>query len=1007
LGTVLVCAGRRVRFRALLLAMLAWAATASAQEENRIHGRVVDAGDQTPIPTAQVQVTGTTVGQPTGDSGTFSFRLPTNARTFTVRRIGYLAQTVPIVAGKTDYTVALQRDVLRLEAQVVTGVATTVSSQNAANDVAVVTAQDVTQVPTPTVEDALQGNVPGAVIEANNGGQPGGGVQVEVRGVTSIYGNAEPLYVVDGVIVNNETVNSDIHAIAQGTSNVGNARTAPDEQDNGINRIADLNPDDIESLEVLKGASASAIYGSKASAGVIIITTKRGTSGKPTWQLNTQVGHFADANSIPLRRFPTLASAQAWYIGDVTHHTAPAQVAGDNAFIQGIYAGPQNYQSELFSSPQASYQANVSVSGTAGRTQYFLSGLSKYDNGTQINTGYNKQSFRSNITQQLSSALSVTANVNYIHDVTRDGISGNDNIGISPYDVFSYTPQFMALNRQSPDGAWQINPFGPANPFADAAEIQTPQQVSRFIGGGNINWTPWRTDHQSVQINIVGGADLSSLQDVLYAPPTLQVEQAIPTGLPGTSVANSSQNNYFNYSINLIHHYTGVDGIDATTSIGFARERRDLTNPITVGQNLLAGVASPTAGTSTVSYYYRTAQRDQSLYAQEQVITLASRLAVTAGVTAERSTNDGNIDKFYAYPRYSASYLIPQFVGFLNELKVRAAYGQSGNLAPYGQKYSPFITGVEAGQNVIESNSALGDPALKPESEQEAEVGFDATMLHSRAQFSATVYQKRLTNLLLEASVAPTQGYSTVFENGGEFTNQGIELSLQGTPIEIPRGLTWTATASFYRNYSVVNALPVPAFVPANGAGPFGEDLLTVGRSLTEVVNPNVVGADGNPTQIGDFNPSDYLTLGNTLSWHRFRVYGLVVWSRGGNVENLTDPYYDFDGFLGTVDSAAQVSRLSSWLSGGQPYVKPGGFFKVREITLSYTLPESLVNQLSGKRVTNARVSLSGFNLWMVTNYDGLDPEVTALGAQTIGRGVDVTPYPPSRSYFLGLTLGF
>ncbi len=307
MGTVLVCAGRRVRFRALLLAMLAWAATASAQEENRIHGRVVDAGDQTPIPTAQVQVTGTTVGQPTGDSGTFSFRLPTNARTFTVRRIGYLAQTVPIVAGKTDYTVALQRDVLRLEAQVVTGVATTVSSQNAANDVAVVTAQDVTQVPTPTVEDALQGNVPGAVIEANNGGQPGGGVQVEVRGVTSIYGNAEPLYVVDGIIVNNETVNSDIHAIAQGTSNVGSARTAPDEQDNGINRIADLNPDDIESLEVLKGASASAIYGSKASAGVIIITTKRGTSGKPTWQLR----HSGRATS-PMRTRSRFEGSPPW-----------------------------------------------------------------------------------------------------------------------------------------------------------------------------------------------------------------------------------------------------------------------------------------------------------------------------------------------------------------------------------------------------------------------------------------------------------------------------------------------------------------------------------------------------------------------------------------------------------------------------------------------------------------------------------------------------------------------
>src|SRR5579864_6492425 len=175
-----------------LVAGMLLASNAFAQEV-RVTGRVVDASENKPIPTAQVLVTGTTIGQNTTDSGTFSFRVPADAKSFTIRRIGYLAQTIPITAGRTDYTVTLQRDILRLDVQVVTGVAQTIASQNAANAVAVVSTQEVNQVPAPTLENSLEGKVPGAVIEGNNGGAPGGGIQVQVRGVTSIFGNAEPL----------------------------------------------------------------------------------------------------------------------------------------------------------------------------------------------------------------------------------------------------------------------------------------------------------------------------------------------------------------------------------------------------------------------------------------------------------------------------------------------------------------------------------------------------------------------------------------------------------------------------------------------------------------------------------------------------------------------------------------------------------------------------------------------------------------------------------------------
>jgi TonB-linked SusC/RagA family outer membrane protein len=981
-----------------------------AQQATPLTGRVVDGSDHAPIPGAAVLVTGTTVGAQTSDSGTFSLRLPADAKTLTVRRIGFLQVTVPVTPGQADVTVTLQKDVLELEAQVVTGVATTVSSKNAANAVAVVNAQDVTETPVPTMENAIQGKVPGAVIQSNNGGAPGGGMQIQVRGVTSINGNASPLYVIDGVIVNNETINPDINAINQeggGVTSTGAAvGGAPSPQDNGVNRIADINPDDIETIEVLKGASASAIYGSKASAGVVIITTKKGVSGKPKWDFGQQVGHAQLENTLPIRAFPTLGSAQLWYVNDVKAADAgtPAAVT-DSAFIKSVYAGPQDYQQQLFGNSQLSYQTNISVAGATGPTQYFLSGLSKYDNGLMENTGYNKQSARSNVTEQFNSALSVTANLNYIHDETRRGITGNDNIGISPYNVLSFTPAFVKLNTQVADGAWPINPFSPANPFADAVEIQTPEDVSRFIGGGNINWVPLRAEHQTLTVNFQGGADLASVHDLLYAPPDLQVEQRIPTALPGAAVANDATINYFNYSINVTHHYSGFSFLDATTSAGFTRDRRDLANPVTVGVNLLAGAGVPTVGSVLSNFYNQTEQLDQSLYAQEQLIMLNNRLTLTGGVTAERSTNDGNISKFYAYPRYSASYIIPQFASFLDELKLRLAYGQSGNLPLYGMKYTPFNTTVLGGANGIIENPNNGDPNIKPESEAEIETGFDATFFNSRAQFSATVYQKRLNNLILQAGVDPSVGFSSEFINGGEFTNQGIELSLQATPIQMPRnGLTWSSTVTFYRNYSVVNSLPTAPFQAGNTFG-FGAGFLAPGRSVSETVNPNIIGKDGLPLQVGDFTPGWRMSYGNTFTLGAFRLFGLIDVSRGGTTINLTDLYFDGSAQL-YGDSAKGANRLKQFEAGLTPYVQDASFLKLRQLSLSYAIPPRLVSMIPGNRLSSARLQLSGYNLLTSTRYDGLDPEISVNGNQTITRGQDISPFPPARSYFLGIDLG-
>jgi hypothetical protein len=455
----------------------------------------------------------------------------------------------------------------------------------------------------------------------------------------------------------------------------------------------------------------------------------------------------------------------------------------------------------------------------------------------------------------------------------------------------------------------------------------------------------------------------------------------------------------------LTHHYTGLSFLDATTSAGWARDERSLSNPVSVGQGLLAGVNAPTAGVVQQNFLTKTARRDQSFYVQEQVLTLDQRLALTAGVTGERSTADGSINKFYEYPRYSASYRIPQFVAPIDELKVRFAYGQSGNLPDYGNKYTPLSVQLEDGRNGVSFSPQVGNSNARPEAETEMETGFDLTMLHSRLEFSPTIYQKQLSDLLLYASVPPSLGYSTQFINGGKFTNQGIELSLKATPIQLKNGFTWTSTTTYYRNYSVVNSLPIPAGPIGNTFG-FGQGYLQVGRSISQIVNPNVLNAQGQPEQVGDFQPAYKMSFSNEFAFKGFRLYGLVDWSRGGSTINLTNLYFDGGPQL-WADSVASAKRFASYVAGGTPYVEDASYVKLREMSLSYDLPGFLFRWFDHGRITNAKLQLSGYNLLSWFKYPGLDPEVSVNGNQTVTRGQDITPYPPARSYFVGLNLGF
>jgi TonB-dependent starch-binding outer membrane protein SusC len=982
--------------------MLAGTRVVLAQPATReLTGWVLAANGGAPVAGALLSAGASATFATTSPTGAFALQRAPGECTVVVQRVGYHSTAISVARDERVVTIILVPDSLGGARPISTGLATTIAARSSPNAVAIVGADVLNAGPTPTIEDALQAHAVGAVFQQNNGGAPGGGMQVQIRGVSSINSAAAPLYVVDGIIVNNETVNSGLNIVTA----AGPEPLAQDPEDNTPNRISDLNPADIARIEVLKGASASAIYGSKGAAGVILITTKSGVDSSPRWRLTARSGTFLPANTLNLRAFPTYSAANAWWQNDV-------QQPGN--LPVAFYNGGQNYQSQLFGGGELSGEGDVSVRGVAGSTSYFASALDKYDNGVMVHTGYRKQAGRINAGETVSKTLGLSSNLYYQHSVAVRGVTGNDNDGASPYDVFATTPQFLALNRQV-NRQYVVNPFAPANPFADAALIQTPTAVTRFIGGGTLTWLPYTAPRQSVRVVVTGGADVTGQRDLNYAPASLELEQ-LTTAYPGVVSIDHANTQYYNGSVNIVHHFTGLRAIDATTSIGVSQDDRQIGNPDHAGIGLAPGAMLPSQAKLEADLEYRYRVRTQSLYAQEQVLTLGDRLTLVAGATSDRNAPNNMFGPLLLYPKLAAAYRVPHLSGFVQTLKFHAAYGQAGIAPTYGfnfnnaQNFYSTLVGEQRGVVVgPNANSNIyyqvADTNLRPERTTEIETGVDATMLHDRAELSVTVYQKRVNNLVMLGGSATPPLFAVNAINGGQFTNQGIELTLELSPIKTAGGFNWSVSSSFFRNYSRVDGLPNGPFAVSPEFGRFyGTYWEQVGRSVSEIVNTNVASRDGTPLQVGDAQPTFIVSAGNTVSWRRFRLYGLVDWHQGGSVINLTNAYYDNGLFL-LADSAASLRRLIALGNGQTPYVEPATFVKVREITLSYELPEHWL-QVGGGRVRSARISASAHNVFASFRYSGLDPEVSNFGNTAITRGQEVTPYPPVRSFFLSVDLG-
>lgn len=960
-----------------------------------ITGSVRDSLTGQPLTVGSVTVRGTRIGTAVRENGQFTLAgVPAGDTTLVVRSLGYRSREVSAPASASTVTVTLGRDVLRIEQVVVTGTATTIERRNAPNAVAVIDATDLGVVPTASIEQQMMGKVAGADIQ-QNGGNPGGGVQVRLRGVTSVNADAQPLWVVDGIVMSDVAIASNQNAVTDAASGSNPSLS----QDNLVNRIADLNPNDIETIEILKGASASAIYGGRASNGVVIVTTKKGRAGAVQTDLRLRYGGARILNTMGTRRFTSAAEVDAAF---------GAGTAEEVNFAPGMFFDNEKF---LAGGTHPLWEGQIGIRGGSENTQYYASGQMQDEEGIVIGTGYERQALRVNLDQRFGSKVQLGVTTFLAHTRAQRGVTNNANAGTSYWYALASTPSFVDLRRRG-SSSFPQNPFASSNPLETATMSKNDEDVYRFSPGARATWHAWQPAGGSQSLAVIGvaAADYFTQKNDLFFPPELQFEPQ--DGFPGTSLLNNSDNLNMNFDGQAVHTWNGR-GLTTTTTVGAQRARRDLDIGRVTSRNLNGGQSNVDAGTNVQVRQHREVVNDLGIFAQEQVQALADRLTLSLGIRADQSSLNADDKKLYWFPKAAASYRFDA-LGPFSSFKLRAAWGQSGNQPLYGQRFTPLAANlnINALPGLV-TGDTTGAVDLGPERQSEIEAGVDAVLGGGRLSFEATVYQKLITDLLLTRALAPSSGFTDEVFNGGKLRTRGVELTAAIAPIQTA-DLNWLFRTTFAANRSKITELPVPPFETGGFGAALGAFRIEEGASATQIVGNDTL-PDGSSVvrKIGDANPDFRMGFNNDFSWKNLGFRFLVEWQQGSEVVNLTTLLYDFGQVTkdyavpipGTDETVGQ-RRLAGFGVRTANYLENASYVKLREVAVSYDLPQDWLGRLWAN-ARSARVTLSGRNLFMITPYDGLDPEVSNFGNQAIARNIDVAPYPPSRQFYFALDFGF
>jgi TonB-linked SusC/RagA family outer membrane protein len=1008
-----------------LLLLLLGATVAFGQQE--ISGKVTDKNGEALIG-ASVMVKGTNNLVISSIDGTFKISADANA-TLVISYTGF-ATLEEAIKDRTDITVALSPGI-DLDEMLVTGYGTALKRELTGN-IAKIRSEDIKNMPVTSFDQAMQGKAAGVQITAGNG-KLGQAVQIRVRGQSSVSASNEPLMVIDGIPATQNNLGS-----------FGGA----------TNPLTDINPQDIESIEILKDASAAAIYGARAANGVVLVTTKRGKAGRTAVTYGYQYG-----TSKPTKKVEFLNTEQ--------YLKLYRQAAANSDRIDGYDAAdPDSYTTYMegffktyglgtVGTPQQAdtrwgdlayqkapmQQHDMNISGGNDKTTFYISGQYLDQSGILIGNQLNRISGRINLDHQATKWLKVGANL---------GLSRSLNKRLSGDTSFDNPVQIVALSPFTP--ATDPNTGLPTG--TPPGDLNLPYYYNPIVNIGNLIYNT--TTHRNLssvyaQATILKGLkfrtefalDLLDQQEELYSNSKTQRNSGAPGGEGSnlfTRVENYNTNNYFTYNLGL-----GKNLIDLTAGMSY-QQSQTKTN-FTQGQDFpsdayktIASAARKTDGSSSQTDF-----RFLSYFARANY-KFAGKYLLGVSVRSDGSTRFGRENRYGFFPAASLGWIVSE-EGFLKNknaisfLKVRASYGRTGN-AEIGNfpQLGLFIGDANYGGSPGQRPSQLANPALSWETTDQFDGGIDFGLFNDRLTGEIDIYDKQTSGLLLNVNVPGTTGFSTQVRNVGKLTNRGVELVLN---TDVVRGaFRWKTSINFSANRNKITDLqgqiiegglsnmsravegqPLGTYFtaeyagvdPANGNALWYKNDKEGSRETTSSYSQAKRAVVGSPlpkwiggiTNTFSYKGFDLSVFFNGVFGNKLNFYGVGRYSSANARFEDNQTVDQLDAWTKENPNTKTPEARLFFNNGAQPssrFIQDGTFVRLRNVTLAYNFPKTL---LTKAKIQNLRVYVTGQNLFTWTHYTGWDPEVNAdVVVTNIAQGYDFYSAPQARTITFGINVG-
>jgi TonB-linked SusC/RagA family outer membrane protein len=1018
---------------------------AKAPQNVPVSGRVTDSKGEG-LPGVTVLVKGTTIGTSTNADGGFTLSAPENS-TLVFSSIGYKNQEIAITGATSTIEIRMSDDAQSLNEVVVVGYGTQ-NRQEVTTAVTSVSAATIERQPVAGFDQALQGQAPGVQVTAPTGA-PGAGINVRVRGNASLNLNGSPLYVVDGVPI--------LPSYNQEVS-VGNQR---------INPLNTINPNDIESIDVLKDGAAAAIYGVRAANGVVVITTKHGKVGTAQVGLNVYYGRQY------LRKKLDVLNAQqfAQEFNEIQANAGKAP-----GFADPNNPTPNNtntdWQDAVY---RPGYQQNyqLSVSGGTEKTRYYISGGYFNQQGISLNSGFNRYSFKLNLSQELSSRFRMGTNLNMSRTHNNGSVRSELAIGNSG-TVLGALSQIPTVPIYGPTGAYGVNPFSQSdNPVGDLLETSNLANVYQVVGNVYGEFDVLKNLKARTSV----GIDFTSQNENQY----------ISTNYPGTSNADASVRGRAQVGNTLVPVWLLENTLTYNPNLG---DRHHLT--LLAGQSMQAsdrvtsgattqgfpnnGVPYLSGGSAVVGIPYSYEEQWSLLsYFARATYDYEGRYLAQVSMRADGTSRFSTQNRFGYFPAVSLGWNVAKESFFpqnsvISTAKVRASFGANGNQEiPIYQRFTTYSTGINyqsTGGAIAGgiTQTGIGNDKLKWETTDQYNAGLDLGAFNNRLTFTFDAYIKHTSNLLLQVPLPLSTGGggnpSTVLQNIGSIENRGLEFGLVTTNVEAKDGgFTWTTSLNASANRNKV--LNLGQQLGSDGTstnrsivGSNGYSISQVGQPLgafygyvTQGIVQTAAEGQAAPTQNGNklspgdqrfadlngdgvIDPKDQTVIGNpNPKWfggvtNNFSYKGLElsVFFQGsfGNqiynenrqiLESQSDPLNQLTTVLNhwtPTNTNTNIPRpVRNDPNGNNRFsnrwLEDGSYVRLKNLTLAYNVPAAF----SGKTIKNVRVYLTAQNLVTWTKYTGYDPEVSSDPFSSTQLGRDFGVYPQARTYTVGLNANF